>query len=126
MFDKIELFNMSQAMARHAAARQDVAAQNTANADTPGYLARDLADFADSYQGAGGALRQTRPGHLGTSPGQVDLTAQVTRNAMSPNGNAVSLEDEMVKSVAARREHDLALAIYKSSLGILRSSLGRR
>ena len=43
----------------------------------------------------------------------------------SPNGNTVSLEAEMLKSIEAKREHDRALAIYKSALSVLRISLGR-
>lgn len=126
MFDKIDLFTLSQAAARHAAARQGTIAQNVANADTPGYAARDLAPFSDSYGGGATPLRQTRAGHLAGSGANLDLTPQIQRSAASPNGNAVSLEGEMVKSVDAKRDHDLALAIYKTSLGILRTSLGRR
>lgn len=126
MFDKIDLFNLTQSMARHAVARQAAAAENVANADTPGYLAKDVADFDVTYQRNDQAMRRTRPGHLGTADGDAALRPTVTRSAMSPNGNAVSLETEMVKSVAAKREHDLALTVYKTSLGILRTSLGRR
>ena len=50
MFGKIELMDMAQAMARHAAQRQNVIAGNVANADTPGYKARDLTSFAESYR----------------------------------------------------------------------------
>jgi flagellar basal-body rod protein FlgB len=44
---------------------------------------------------------------------------------MSPNGNSVSLETEMVKAVEVKRQHDQALAIYKSSMNVLRASIGR-
>jgi flagellar basal-body rod protein FlgB len=55
------------------------------------------------------------------------MEPQTVRGAAeSPNGNGVSLEQEMVKSVDARRQHDQALAIYKSALTIMRSTLGRR
>ena len=40
-------------------------------------------------------------------------------------GPTVSIEEEMLKAVEVTRQHDRALAIYKSSLSILRSSLGR-
>jgi flagellar basal-body rod protein FlgB len=42
-----------------------------------------------------------------------------------PNGNSVSVEQEILRSVDAKRQHDRAIAIYRSSLKILRSSLGR-
>ena len=126
MFDKIDLFNLAGAAARHASARQQVIAGNVANADTPGYVARDLKPFDASFEPGDQGMRRTRSGHLGSENGGLTLTAEVERSAMSPNGNAVSLEDQMVRSVDAKREHDLALSIYRSSLGILRSSLGRR
>ena len=45
---------------------------------------------------------------------------------MAPNGNDVSIETEMVRGVDARRQHDAAMAIFRASLDILRTSLGRR
>lgn len=126
MFGKIELLGMSGAMARHASARQAVAAQNVANADTPGYKARDLSPFMESYGQSPGAIKRTRETHLTGSASPLDLRDRVEVSAQSPNGNAVSLEEEMIRSVDIQREHDLALTLYKTSLGILRSSLGRR
>jgi len=46
-------------------------------------------------------------------------------SAGEPNQNAVSIEEEMMLAVNAKRQHDRAMAIYKSSLNILRTSLGR-
>ena len=43
----------------------------------------------------------------------------------SPNGNTVSLEQEMVRGTQAKSNHDLALTVYKTSLDIIRTSLGR-
>jgi flagellar basal-body rod protein FlgB len=44
----------------------------------------------------------------------------------SPNGNSVSLEQEMLNSVEIQREHNRALAIYKHSLDVLRVTIGRK
>ncbi|MDP3341312.1 FlgB family protein [Frigidibacter sp.] len=127
MFQQPEIMRMAQAMAQHAAQRQNAVAQNVANADTPGYAARDLAPFAETYAAEGMALRQTRTGHLGAedSPAAAMIPREAPGNR-SPNGNSVSLESEMVKSVEVKRQHDLALTLYKTSLGVLRTSLGRR
>jgi flagellar basal-body rod protein FlgB len=43
-----------------------------------------------------------------------------------PNGNSVALETEMLRAVDVKRQHDRALAIYKSSLTVLRTAIGRR
>lgn len=128
MFEKLEIFRMAHAMAQHAGARQSVLARNMANADTPGYAARDIAPFAETYAGnTGFALRATRPGHFGDSAGGYTVEPRdATTGESDPNGNSVSLEAEMLKAVDVKREHDRALAIYKSSLTILRTVAGRR
>lgn len=128
MFDQPEVMGMASALAANAAARLTAIAQNVANADTPGYRARDAQSFQDSYRAASDLpLRTTRPGHMGGSSGQA-LTAISERAGghMSPNGNNVSLETEMLAAAGVRQDHDLALTVYRSSLGLLRASLGRR
>ena len=128
MFENLDIFRMSYAMARHAGARQAVVAQNMANADTPGYAARDIAAFAALYETSGrsAAPRATRPGHLlgsGGSTGPDPFTDdEATRD---PNGNSVSLETEMLRAIDVQRQHDRAIAIYRSSLTVLRTALGR-
>lgn len=126
MFQSLEVFKLSRAMSQHAAQRQSVIAGNMANADTPGYAARDLAPFKETLRQSSGAfdLRGTRSGHF-TDVGNTSFEESERASDGSPNGNSVSLEGEMLKSVDAKRQHDRALAIYKSSLNILRSSLGR-
>ncbi|MFK7744684.1 MAG: FlgB family protein [Roseobacter sp.] len=131
MFENLEVFKISHAMAVHAGEKQAVAAQNVANADTPGYKARDVIAFADAYeQSASGAnagsQKATRSSHIhGAMNGQMPEPILDTGGAASPNGNTVSLENEMLKSLNAKRQHDRSLAIYKSSLNILRTAFRR-
>lgn len=128
MLNKIEIFNMADAMARHAATRQSAVAQNIANADTPGYKARDVASFSDTYQNqARDGMRSTRPGHIlpGESAYSVPLQIRQDPGTESPNGNTVSLEQEMLTATDVKRQHDKALTIYSTSLNILRTAIGR-
>ena len=127
MVNKIAVMQMAQAMATHAGLRQTAVSQNIANADTPGYKARDVADFATTFDSAAGAtLKATRSAHLGGSGVfQASIAQTETSGVQSPNGNNVSIEDEMVRAVDIKRQHDLALTIYKSSMNVLRTSLGR-
>ena len=127
MFQNLEIFRQAHAMSSHAGARQALVAQNVANADTPGYKPRDLTNFAESYRADSKAgQRATRSLHLNGSNGvgSADVATQSSVE-VSPNGNGVSIEEEMLRGVSVERQHNRALAIYKSSLGILRSSLGR-
>ncbi len=126
MFEKLDVVRMAQALAAHAGARQEAIARNVANADTPGYRALDLPDFAATYQASvPGAMRATRPGHLGAQDQVAAPTLRAAGGSGAPNGNTVSLEGEMVKAVEVRQQHDMALAIYRSATTILRTSLGR-
>jgi flagellar basal-body rod protein FlgB len=126
MFQSLDVFRTAMAMARHAGQQQALSAQNIANADTPGYQARRLTGFAESLRAGPAGLRATRPGHLaGQGPAPPAREDRGAAAALDPNGNSVSVEAEMVQAVAAKRQHDRALAIYRSNLSILRTALGR-
>lgn len=125
MFQTLELTRMAQAMAAHAGTRLGAVAGNVANADTPGYRARDIADFASLVADEGDAMRATRPGHWATPSGTGAFEARVVAGAASPDGNTVSLEQEMVRAAEARQEHDMALAIFRATSDVIRLSLGR-
>lgn len=125
MFENLDVFKLSAAMARHAGHRQAVIAQNVANADTPGYVARDIPSFKSTYAGpeANTGQRATRTGHMhGMVPGQPAPIVK-TPNEGSPNGNQVTLEVEILNAVEAKRQHDRAIAIYKSALNVMRSAI---
>ena len=130
MFQNVTIFETAHAMAVHAGQRQAVLAQNVANADTPGFVSRDLPSFQEIYapKHADAAMqRATRSGHLHGAVGQsIDGSINEDRSFASPDGNTVSIETEMMRATDAKRQHDRSLAIYKSAMNILRSSLGRQ
>ena len=126
MYESLDIFRTSAAMARHAGARQLVVAQNLANADTPGYRAMAMSGFEDSYRDASTtALRTTRPGHMGGGLGGAEDAVARTDAEPSPNGNSVSVELEMLAAIEAQREHSRALAIWRHGMTVIRTSLGR-
>lgn len=132
MHQTLEIFRLADGLARHAGARQELVARNVAHADTPGYRATDLAPFERAYDRGTQtvSLRASRPGHLAASVGTSAPAAAAfdpldTPGATAPNGNTVSIEAEMVKASEVRHQHELALSVYQSALGILRTSLGR-
>lgn len=125
MLPKLELTRMAQAMAAHAGARMEVIARNVANADTPGFKAEDLADFAKAYAEGGDSLRATRAGHLqGAGMGQAAGPERILLPS-APNGNSVSIEAEMMRAAETRQQHDMALSIYTKTSDILKTALGR-
>jgi len=117
-----QLLRLAAGTARHAATRQAVIATNVANADTPGFKARDMTSFPQAVEFQ---LRTTRAGHLSTSV--ADSKSFELRNvAEDPNGNTVDLEDQILRGIEASRRHDRAVTVYKNALDMMRSSLGRR
>ena len=127
MFERIELMSIARAMTDHAAKRQTVVARNVANADTPGYAARDLEPFEDSYRNQHAPeLRRTRTGHIDATVWTADERREFSVDGpASPNGNNVSLEEEMLRAAETKKQHELSLGIYRSALDLMRTSLGR-
>jgi flagellar basal-body rod protein FlgB len=123
-------------------ARQRVLAENVANADTPRYRGKDLKapDLpaaagigADGRTGmragrvASVSLAVTQPGHsagLGNHNGfKTDATP---RFEVTPNGNAVDLEEEMAKSAENQLDYQTAASLYQQSMSLIRTALGRK
>lgn len=129
MFQKLDIFQMASGLAKHASTRQETIAKNIANADTPEYRAKDIASFKETYSGGatGSPMKSSRAGHLhGNTTQNTSLKFMDAPGPSSPNGNTVTLETEMMKATEVRHQHDLAMSVYKSSMNILRTSIGRR
>lgn len=125
----IPLFAMLRGRLGHMSERQRVIAQNVANADTPGYVAQDVKPFAfrAQVQAAQSAtlMAATQAGHMhpkgerrGAAAAAKIVTAQSSETTL--NGNAVVLEEEMMKMSEARMNYDAAIGFYQKSMNILR------
>ena len=126
MYEKLAIFQTAAQMAKHAGARQALTARNIANADTPNFRATHLPKFQDAVGITQGTeMRATRVGHTNGDPSHSSSHLMATRSEASPNGNTVSLEEEMMYSVEIAREHSRALTVYKHAMNVIRSSIGR-
>jgi flagellar basal-body rod protein FlgB len=110
--------------------RQKVLAENVANADTPGFKPVDLKApaFTPAGRPVGASLtvERTSASHLtGTPlrPGEDEAGAR--RFETTPSGNAVSLEDEMLKVAQNQSDYQLAASLYQKSLQMLRIAAGK-
>ncbi|ENZ81491.1 flagellar basal body protein [Caulobacter vibrioides OR37] len=136
--DDIPLFGMLKSRLGYLTERQKLVAQNVANADTPGYRPSDLKPFSFQaslmgqtagapYRGgpvaptSGVAMMATSASHMG--PSNAPSAWRATAGADSEttlDGNAVSLEDQMIKMTEARTNYDAAITFYQKSLSMLR------
>ena len=119
MLKDIALLARAGGMARHAAERHALIAQNIANADTPGYRAKELKPFDvalfDSAK-KGDRLARSR----------LNRSFEIEGLDAAPNGNTVSVEDQMARSVDAQSQHAAAMTIYRKALELMRMSVQNR
>ncbi|NNG03342.1 MAG: flagellar basal body rod protein FlgB [Inquilinus sp.] len=130
-FSSIGLFRLVSQRLDWLTRRQDVLAQNIANADTPSYRPRDLRPFAAHLDAATGPVTPaaTHPGHIDpVAAGNGAAPSSERQNDVyetAPTGNAVVLEQQMVRVSETAMQHQLALNLYRKHVGMIRLALGR-
>jgi flagellar basal-body rod protein FlgB len=116
-------------------ARQRVLAENISNANTPNFKPSDLVvpkfdNKGSSVEGAMGslAMMRTSASHIGVSGGAQSFDADGGRSGFltRPAGNAVNLEDQMMKVAANQMDYAAATSLYTRSLGMLKTAIGKR
>ena len=131
----LKLFSMLRTKMHWHQARQKVLAENVANADSPGYRAKDLSNFnfektLKAFRAGGGlATAQTDPMHMkgktmfpdGNMMGKRADSFEVT-----PEGNAVVLEEQMMKVTANQMDFQAVSSLYSKGLGMIRMASQRR
>lgn len=110
--------------------RQGVLAENVANADTPNYIARDLKPYSFSDEMGSMAtvsVSTTSPTHISVSSGGTGtFGSQPTAYEVTPSGNGVGLEDEMMKVTGNEMDYQAVTALYMRSVRLLKVALGRQ
>lgn len=109
--------------------RQKLLSENVSNADTPGFTPRDLAPPKfDSPPPRQLSLLATNPMHLLGAAGTGSRFEDDRESTYEtrPTGNAVSLEDEMMKVAANQMEYQAATTLYSKSLGLVKTALGKK
>lgn len=108
--------------------RQRVVAENLANAFTPGFTPRDVANPDFTALLAGGEARATplavtRAGHLPGLEGVVRWrVGDAPDSETTVDGNRVVLEEQTLKAAEVRMQFDLAIGLYEKGLDILQTA----
>jgi len=128
----IPLFSMLRTRMQWHQERQQVLADNLANADMPKFKPHDLAppEF-DKMKLASNApvnMAVTDANHITGLNGNTSTKFQVSRSGyeVRPSGNAVDLEDEMIKVAANQMDYQAATTLYSHGLNLLKTALGKR
>jgi flagellar basal-body rod protein FlgB len=124
--------------------RQRVLAENVANASTPKYVPKDMDNraFSDAVNrvmpasrgGMAGpaplqpvSMMATRAGHMsgGAAPGGSGKIVRAPDSETTLDGNAVVLEEQMIKVADTRMGYDAALGLYQKGLALMRLAARR-
>jgi flagellar basal-body rod protein FlgB len=121
----VYLFDLASRQAQWLAARQSTVSGNIANANTPGYKARDVEPFADVFDKTKLAMVATSAGHIGFAPSQAEGAKVKKSDSWDTvySKNSVSLEQEMIKAGEVNRQHSLNTSIIKAFHRMLLSSV---
>ena len=117
--------------------RQRVLAENISNANTPNFKPRDLVapqfDKKGSPATIGGtygsmAMMRTSASHIAVSGGGQTFDGDGGKSGFltRPAGNAVNLEDQMMRVSANQMDYAAATSLYTRSLGLLKTAIGKR
>jgi flagellar basal-body rod protein FlgB len=113
--------------------RQRVLSENVSNSDTPNFKPRDLVEPKFDSKGANAAgsigslaMMRTTTGHI-APPGGGQSFAQDRKGTFQtrPAGNAVNLEDEMLKVSANQMDYAAVTSLYSKSLHLLKTAIGK-
>jgi flagellar basal-body rod protein FlgB len=112
--------------------RQGLLAENIANAETPGYRGKDLRTFsledtAVNRSVATITTTATQPSHFSVMGTDADGFGPRRMNSfeVTPEGNGVTLEDEMMKVTGNQMDYQAVTTLYTRSIRILRVALGK-
>jgi flagellar basal-body rod protein FlgB len=119
-FSSITSFNLLHQKMKHHASRQEVIAENFANANTPGYMRKDI-DKPDFGSMVGQAsknitLKTTDPNHIQMKGSSADSPI-VTNFKVQPDLEAIQM-------TANSKEFGAATASYKKMMQLVRDSFG--
>lgn len=132
----ISLFSSLSQKMNWLTERQKVLAQNIANANTPGYIPKDLKKISfkahlDQTSVTGGLRMQTTArGHMSAAGGinsNYEIKVQDAKfDMVAQDGNAVNLEDELIKMAETQMDYGLAVNLYRKHVSMIKTALGRK
>ena len=131
MLENVTLWAMAKRRMDWAANRQEVIAENIANANTPGYRSRDTRAFEFKEMvptPPATPMLVTHPMHVSTQP-LVDAGVSIIEDRRpfetKPDGNTVSLEEQSVKMSDTQGAYNESATLFQKYTKMYRTALGR-
>ena len=118
-----DLLGLAERRLKWLEGRQSVLAGNVANADTPNYVAKDVAPFQGVLESQMAVvLAETEPGHMAGMGGST--RANPSGGSTSVDGNRVQIEDELEKVADTNDQQRLATTLYSRYMSMYSVTLG--
>jgi flagellar basal-body rod protein FlgB len=131
MFENLTLFKMAQRSLDYQAKRQSVLADNVANANTPHFKSKDLSElsFKDLLKPDSSSLQvtQTHPNHMSLDSQSLKVSTLIEKrpDETKPDGNEVSLEEQMAKIGDVQGKYTLAINLFMKHVSMLKTAIGK-
>lgn len=125
---------------KHLSERQRVIAENIANGETPKFKAREVEkpDFSAllAAQGVSRGIPHVSRPRITLTAGMAAMGARPPRGAggiildtdtseTKPDGNNVTLEDQLLKMGAVQSDFAAMTNLYRKQMGLIKTALGR-
>lgn len=128
LLEPVYLFGIASRHAHWASVRQATVTGNIANANTPGYLARDIEPFETVLDKTRLVLARTSASHLDISGVEAGSSRAAATDAweVSHSGNSVSLDQELLRAGDTNRAftltNNIVRAFHRMTLASTRSA----
>jgi flagellar basal-body rod protein FlgB len=114
----IQLFALASRQAEWLSVRQEVVANNIANANTPQYKAKDVSSFDAVLDNTSMRMARTNAAHFGDSTisnnVKVEEAALNDEIGIQESGNTVAVSKELSKAGEIKRQYELSANLVKS------------
>lgn len=132
MFDKLSVIELAKSRMDWVAKRQEVLAENVANANTPKFTPSDLKPFdfkavlANSNPSTTVQVTATNPMHIQPIVTDTQVVVKDRKDfESSADGNAVVLDEQMAKIGDAKSAYETAASLFQKQYKMLRTALGK-
>lgn len=130
--NKLPMFDLLTRRMKWLSERQEVLAQNIANANTPDYTPQDLKPmpFREIMQRLSPVSpERTAPLHMAGTvvrrAAPFDSDDQRKRYEMAPDGNSVVIEEQVIKVAETQMDYQLITNLYRKHVDMIKTAIGR-
>lgn len=117
------IFGLASQHAAWLSVRQKTVAENIAQANIPGFLAKDTEPFKAMLASGQAGLARTDPRHISSSGADAGIKIKLAGSDAGGKGERVNVETELMKSIEVRSGYETNTAIVKAFRRMLQAAV---